>query len=604
MHAVILLTLLAFVPENLQPWYSSCSEGDWGTAVERAEEVLTSDSSDTEALAAIVIASALEHDLDAGVDPEFFGNDFLSSLSRAALGVLLISGTDSFLESAENQLSKSIWLEPENVLAWYLMGILKMENDSAASALNCFNQATFLDPDFLPAQLEISRFYRDSEEYDEAINGFRLIMTVDSPSGILALAECILLMEKTGETADLDSLENILIQSDSSAWICLAEEQLNRRPDISLAAAEKAASVSDSARFTADMGRVFLELNEYRRAILISMNLLESASADSAEALEILGVAYFEDRQMNKAEDIFLILLNIDPVSLPALMYLGDIAEQEGRTEEAVNYYLSVLELDTYNSEARNRLRVIAGDSYDSESTAGISRGFSANAAADLSIERGNRALLEWGGSASVSYRFDRRGTSIDAALGGRSVTWEETYGLNKDTFNTNRGWASLGFDYWFNESYYLEAASNWDRQMYTERPWQISSYAAVGWQKWMLSWFWFSPKIGLGSVNARWTSGAGEAYINDFSVFAAAGLRYRKPYTLIREAEISGNVYFPPDNPANFISRGNVSLAFRTWSPLYVRIGYNVDYTRAPEISTWKKFNTSFTTSINFDFL
>jgi hypothetical protein len=107
---------------------------------------------------------------------------------------------------------------------------------------------------------------------------------------------------------------------------------------------------------------------------------------------------------------------------------------------------------------------------------------------------------------------------------------------------------------------------------------------------------------MGLGSVNSRWTSGTGETYANDFSVYAAAGLRYRKPHTFIREAQISGNVYFPPDNPANFISGGSVSLAFRTWSPLYVSIGYIVDYTRAPEISTWKKFNTSFTTSINFD--
>ena len=118
---------------------------------------------------------------------------------------------------------------------------------------------------------------------------------------------------------------------------------------------------------------------------------------------------------------------------------------------------------------------------------------------------------------------------------------------------------ARLGFDYWFHESYFLEAASNWERQMYTEHPWQITSYFAVGWQKSILSWFWFSPKLGIGSVNARWTSGTGDMFINDFSVFASADLRYRKPYTFIREAEISGNVYFPPDNPENFIDRKSV---------------------------------------------
>lgn len=509
MYAVMLLTLFAFIPENLQSWYSSCSEGDWATAAERAEEILASDSTDTEALAAIVIASVLENDLNTGTDyimEESSVSDSLSSLSRTALGALLMSGTDTLLENAENQLSKSIWLEPENIMAWYFMGILKMEDDSAAAALNCFSEVVSLDPEFLPAQLEISR--------------------------------------------------------------------------------------------------LFLELKEYRRAIVTSRNLLESATADSVEAQEILGAAYFGNHEINEAKEVFLILLEIDPMSIPALVYLGDIAEQEARTEEAVNYYLSALELDTNNEEARSRLRVIAGDSYNPESNAESLEGFSAFTAADFSIERGNRALLEWGGSASISYRFDSRGTSVNAFFGGRSVTWEETCGLKKNTLNTNRGWASIGIDYWFSDSYYVEAASNWDRQMYTERPWQISSYAAAGWQKWMLSWFWFSPKIGLGSVNSRWTSGAGEAYTNDLSVYAAAGLRYRKPHTFIREAEISGNVYFPPDNPSNFISEGRVSLAFRTWSPLYVSIGYIVDYTRTPEISTWKKFNTSFTTSINFDLL
>jgi len=437
MCPVVLIILLSFLPETLQPWYASCSEGDWEAAAEKAGEVYAADSTDVEALAAMIIASALEYGFDtgAGYTSEFFLPDSQTSLTRTALGVLLMSGTDSFLEDAEDQLMESVRQDSDNVLALYLLGILKAENDGTESALRYFNETLYLDPDFLPA-----------------------------------------------------------------------------------------------------------------------------------------------------------------------LLSLGDIAEKEARIEDAVDYYLRILEQDVFNSEARSRLRIIAGDSYDIESNIGTLQGFSASTSVDFSIERGNWALFEWGGAGSMSYRFDRRGTSVDAAFGGRSVTWEEIYGLSRDTLNTNRGWAGLGFDYWFSESYYIEAESYWDRQMYTERPWQITSYCAVGWEKWILSWFWFSPKLGLGSVNARWISGGREIFTNDFSIFTSAGLRYRKPHTFIREAEISGNVYFPPDNPENFISRGSIFLAFSTRSPLYVRIGYAVDYTRSPEISTWKKFNSSFTTSINFD--
>ncbi|MCD4700393.1 MAG: hypothetical protein K8S24_00910 [Candidatus Aegiribacteria sp.] len=604
MHSVILIILLSVLPENLQPWYASCSEGDWGAAAEKAGAVYAADSTDTEALAAMIIATVLEYDLDAdaGIAAESFLPDSRSSLTLTALGLLLMSGTDSFLEDAEDQLMGAVLLDENNVLAFYLLGTLKVEYDSMESALQCFNEALSLDPGFQPAQLEAARLYRDNEDYEKALDGFRIIMTSDSYPGLLALADCILLMDRMGEPGELDSLENALMRADSSAWIYLAQEQLGRRPDISLTAAEKAVQISGFGSFSADLARIFLELNEYGTAIHISLNLLENAAADSTEVLEILGVAYHGNHEINRAERIFLTLLDNDPLSLSALLYLGDIAEQEARTEDAVDYYLRILEQDVFNSEARRRLRMIGGDSYYVESTTGTVMGFSAYTAADISIERGNRALLEWGGSASLSYRFDRRGTSADATFGGRSVTWEEIYGLRRDTLNTNRGWARLGFDYWFHDSYYLEASSYWDRQMYTERPWQISSYCAAGWQKWILTWLWFSPKLGFGSVNARWTSGEGEMYTNDLSVFASAGLKYSKPHTFIREAEISGDVYFPPDNPENFISRGSVSLVFRTWSPLYVSIGYNVDYTRAPEISTWEKFNTSFTTSINFN--
>lgn len=438
MHSVILIILLSVLPDNLQPWYASCSEGDWGAAAEKAGAVYAADSTDVEALAAMFIASVLENEFETGTvfTAESFLPDSQTSLTLTASGVLLMLGSDPFPEEAGEQLLESIRQDPDNVLALYLLGTLKAENDGSESALCYFNETLSLDPEFLPA-----------------------------------------------------------------------------------------------------------------------------------------------------------------------LLSLGGIAEQEARTEDAVDYYLKVLEQDVFNSVARSRLRIIAGDSYEVESTIGALQGFSASTAADLSIERGNRAMLEWGGSTRVSYRFDRRGTSVDAEIGGRSVTWEDDiYGLSRDSLNTNRAWAGLGFDYWLHESYFIETASYWDRQMYTERPWQITSYCAVGWQKWILSWLWFSPKLGLGSVNARWTSGSGEMYTNDFSVFTSAGLKYSKPHTFIREAEISGDVYFPPDNPENFISKGSISLALSTWSPLYVRIGYAVDYTRSPEISTWKKFNSSFTTSINFD--
>ena len=170
------------------------------------------------------------------------------------------------------------------------------------------------------------------------------------------------------------------------------------------------------------------------------------------------------------------------------------------------------------------------------------------------------------------------------------------------DTLNTETGWASIEFDYWLSDNYYFVISSFWDRQRYTVRPWQVSSYIAVGWEKWISSWFWFSPELGLGSVNTKWLSRGFPEYSDNLSVYISAGLWYRKLHTFIREAGIYGDLFFPPDDPDNFISHGTFSIALRTWDPLYITLGYRVDYTRNPEVSSWEKFNTSFTTALNFD--
>jgi tetratricopeptide (TPR) repeat protein len=530
--------------------------------------------------------------------PEFetYVADTLSSLSTAAMGAVLMSGSENYIEDAQRQLEESLRLDGDNVIAWYLLGRLKAGiYDHAAET--CFSTALELDPQFLPAILESVRIRRDLGQVNAALEEFLGLSGSDSPAGELALAEYVILADSLGMESAADSAAATADLRCPGVWERLAREQMFSRPSISLRALGRVDTGPSP-----DVAWLLLELGDHESAAAMSAELLTAGTRDSTEALLIMGISLYRAQRDGEAREALMEVLEKDPLSVSSMVYLGQIAERAGDTGSAVDRYLMALELDTFNSIARERLREIADDSYDPEAIAGQSRGFSVMAGADMSVERGSRSLLEWGGSAQVSYRFDRRGSSVDGSFGGRSVTWEEKYGVKTDTLNTNRGWASLGFDYWFSDSWYLQAASSWDRQMYTERPWQISSYGALGWQKWILSWFWFSPRIGLGSVNARWTTGMDDFYTDDFSLFAAAGLMYSKPHTFIRRAEIAGELYFPPDDPESFISRGTVSLAFRTWNPLYLTVGYSVDYTRSPEISTWEKFNTSFTTSLNID--
>lgn len=600
MTGLILLAALTLNPTDLQEWYSHCSTGNWLDAADAAALLVEADSTNEEIMAAHFIAkmfcSGQKSDstyAGAAVDP-----DSLSSLSWAASGLSLM---ESGSEQSEIALQKAIQLDSTGVFGWYLMGILREGQRDTLAAMDCYDRVIGLDTDFLPAGLQMARLLRDAGRQDDALDEFREIMDTETSSGMLAFAEYILLTNQAGIETGTDSLERILLLANPHGWLDLAFDQYPERPDISLVAAVRAENTLIEEDLLTDLSVIYLNLGEYSSAVSVSQRALD-ASADSITVLGILGEALFELQNLDESERVFLALLNLDPFSIDALNFLGKIAEREARTADAVDYYLKTLELDPFNSVARSQLRIIAGDSYYPDVFVGSLKGFSTSVSVDLSIEKGNRSFMECGGGASFSYRFDNRGTSFDAGFGGRTIRWEEDRGFLTDTLNTDTGWASATFDYWLSDSYYLEVSSYWDRQRHTVRPWQISSYLAGGWQKWISSWLWFSPELGIGAVNARWSSGTDEEYSNSFSIFASAGLWYRKFHTFIERAEISGQLFFPPDNPDNFISHGKILLAFRTWNPLYFSIGYYIDYTRNPEVSSWSKFNTSFKTALNFD--
>ncbi|MCK4504759.1 MAG: tetratricopeptide repeat protein [Candidatus Aegiribacteria sp.] len=603
MYGLMLLGVLTLMSTDLSLWYSQCSKGNWPNAAEEAALLVSADSSNTEAMAAFLISGIFDgiSEIDLLKIEAAIPADSLSPLFWAATGLVLMENRSSSIEQAEDAFHKSIQLDSTGVFGWYLLGNLLERQNDTLTALNCYTRAVELDSDFLPARLHLGRLLRDAGRQSEALDEFRKIVNTETSSGVLALAEYLLLADETGSEIRSDSLERMLLQADPGAYVNLACDQCSVRPDVALAAAVRAESTLTDDNLLIDISETYLYLEEYSAAVSVSGKAL-AASIDSMKILGILGEALFEQDNLNESEKVFLALMNLDPFSIDALNFLGSIAEQEARTAEAVDYFLRTLELDPFNIDARNHLKIIAGDSYDPDIIAETLKGFSASASIDLSIEKGTRSFLECGGSTSLSYRFDRRGSSINVGFGGRTINWEESLGLRIDTLNTETGWASIEFDYWLSDNYYLVMSSFWDRQRYTVRPWQISSYIAGGWQKWISSWFWFSPEIGLGSVNARWLSHDDPGYSNTLSVYISTGLWYRKPHTFIREAGISGDLFFPPDDPENFISHGDFSIALRTWNPLYITIGYRVDYTRNPEVSSWAKFNTSFTSTLNFD--
>jgi tetratricopeptide (TPR) repeat protein len=601
----LLLLTLAFPEPELGPWYDHCSEGDWRMASEEAATLLAADSSSVDALAALMISAV--HD---GTDQSLIGlakaavaMDSTSALAWTASGTVLLGRGEAFYGGAEEALLTSAGLDSTLAPCWYTLGLLRERQGDTAGALAFHETALEVDPDFLPAGLQLARVLRGRGLTEEALEVLTGMGGTDSPIRRAALAEEVILLDSLGHRHEADSIAVLLGGEYPAVWLELARYYVPEYPGRAAAALSYAENCPSPAGILAEVARIRLDLGDFESACLSAGKTLEMGG-DTTLALQVLGESLLELGHLSDSEDAFLNLVALGAATVDVLNSLGWISEQRARTAAAVDYYLAALEKDPGDPFARERLLIIADDAYDPYQWGSGNSGLSINSAADLSVEHGNRELVNVGGSAGVSWQMDALGTSIDLGFGGRSVTWETDAGHGIEERQTDTGWATLSTDYWFTDHLYLEASSSWDRQRFTSRPWQVSSYMAGGLQTWLTPWLWLSPELGVGFVRTKWISRTSEEIMDQLTVYSSAGLWFEKPHTFIQRAEISGEIYVPPDSPGDFLSSGRISMAFRTWEPLYISLGYEVDYTRVPEISTWEKFDTRFFTSLNFTLL
>lgn len=602
--ALLLSVCQSAVPNGLQEWFELCSEGDWSSAAEAAAMVYQADSSGVDALAALMISAVMDDPTQdiSSLAKAAVSMDSSSPLAWTASAAVLLQRGPDWHDQAREALSIAAELDTSSVMSPFVRGLLLEREGDLGSAMLEYAAAMELDPGFDPAALQYGRMLAALGMPEGAIEVFET-MDGSGPSAMEALAERVLLLDSLGFDANADSLAALITAEDAGIWLQVSLHYALREPSLASVALDRLVRGTGDPVLLAQAASAYLDMGQYSAALETS-ELALAASADSSIVLPVMGEALLEEGELREAEEAFLAHMVLEPGSVPTLNRLGWISERKASTGTAVEYYLEALELDPENGFARDRLRVITEDEYDPMFWTTIDTGFSLSGSVDLSLERGNRNLTEAGGSASLSYRFDQRGSSIDLGLGARMIEWESTTGLVTRTRRTDTGRASLMGDYWMDDNFYVAASCSWDRQRFSDRPWQVSAYVAGGWQEWLTSWLWLSPELGGGLISTSWSPAATQEYTEQYTIYSSAGLVFEKPHTFIQQAEIFGEIYFPPGNPEEFISSGEISLAFRTWDPLYFSLGYIVDYTRSPEISTWKKYDTRFYTSVNFNLL
>jgi len=315
---------------------------------------------------------------------------------------------------------------------------------------------------------------------------------------------------------------------------------------------------------------------------------LDSTSVDG---WNYLGEALLFQDRYDEARTALQRSLELDPQNVFAVCYLGLVEERRGNPSGALDSYLEALRMSPGYAYAEERIRSITDPDYDAGYWIEESHTVSASVWADASLEYGNREHRTYSGGADASWLYGPRGSAVRAELHG---SFEKLGPRNLE----NTAWASLSADYFIDDAAYVKASTSWDRQQDTVRPWQISSYTSFGYKEWIRDWMWLSPEIGVGLVRSQWY--LREKKTDDWTAFFSLGMWLEKPESLLPTFWLSAACYVPPDRPEEVIANGNAELGFDLWDRLSLSIGYTLDYTNRPVVSSWEKLDREIYTRLN----
>jgi tetratricopeptide (TPR) repeat protein len=531
-------------------------------------------------------------------------------------------GAISWYRMAIEQYGSSTWLLGE-------LGSLLEATGDRDSAMVCYAAALEEDSCYTYGLHRLARNRRESGYFDEALNLLDRYLECSGDT-LTARYERVITLESAGLNSRADSLELVMLERDPDAWLDAAwtcyymdDEEMSR--DLGLR--HENTGMSEVSQWIA-MAELYEALEKdvdsyrcYDKAVGLDSldvntwvawgSMLSSADrfSEAAEKLEraveidstsidawsVLGEALLFDDRYVLAEEALQKIMDLDPGSVYAICYFGLIRERSGRPLEALDYYLEALQLYPGYSYAEDRIRAISDPVYDSDWWSRDAGKFNASLWFDISVTSGNTDERNVSAGASLSLKYDSRGSSITLDGGGKlEKIWE------RETKNT--AYASLNVEHFLSDALYIEASSTWDRQPITVRPWQISSYIACGYKKWISDWLWVAPEMGVGLVSSRWSLDPDRT--DNPTAYGSIGIWFEKTGSILPEIWIAGSVYFPPGAPDDLIAYGDVEITFNVWKPLSMSIGYSVDYTRKPSVSTWEKYDTEIYSRIYLNIL
>jgi len=251
--------------------------------------------------------------------------------------------------------------QPNNVIAWFSLGVAYDEQGQTANAIEGYQQALRIDPQYAAAWVNLGNAYSEQGQTAQAIEAFRQALRID-PQYAAAWFNLGNAYGDQGQTAKAIEAYQQALRIDPqkvAAWVNLGNAYSEQGQTAQAIEAFRQALRIDPQHADAwvNLGVVYGEQGQAASAIKAYQQALR-IDPRHAMAWYNLGVAYDQQGQTAKAIEAYQQALRIDPRHAMAWYNLGVAYDQQGQTAKAIEAYQQALRIDPQYAAAWNNLGV------------------------------------------------------------------------------------------------------------------------------------------------------------------------------------------------------------------------------------------------------
>ena len=244
-----------------------------------------------------------------------------------ALAIAVEHHQNGRLHTAEQIYQQILQIDPNQAVAYQLLGVIAHQDRRRGEAIACFRRAIEIAPDYAEAHGNLGATFTELGEFDEAVSSFRKAISIN-PSYHQAHNNLGLALKSQG-------------RFDEAIDSC--RKALDLKPDYP-------GAHNNLGNALKELGRTDEAIQHFQKALDLNPRF--------AEALNNLGNTYSDQGELDKAFDHYQRALTLKPEAGETHNNLGNIYKKKGDITQAISCYKRALELKPDYALAHNNLGV------------------------------------------------------------------------------------------------------------------------------------------------------------------------------------------------------------------------------------------------------